>query len=114
MKNKVTMKMMRNLYNTVICIGYCELSNLLHYQEPKAYSCGVYGWNCDWYDCPGNTDAIICTGYRPTGTRFPYEISSKYEAAAKEINENYNMPWEERRNKVNALLEKFVKEVTAL
>lgn len=53
----------------IIKIGYCSATNLLKGLNRIGYMSGVYGWNCDVYDCD---NAYILTGYRF------YGISGKY------------------------------------
>jgi hypothetical protein len=61
MKYKTTAKELKEGYHTIISVGYCELQFLLKYENPVAYSKGVYGWNFDVYDFEG---VAIVTGYR--------------------------------------------------
>lgn len=48
-------------------VGYASLQYLFHFENPVAYTAGVYGWNSDIYLLHGNT--YISTGYRPCGYR---------------------------------------------
>lgn len=64
MKHKTTEKAIEQNYYKIIKVGYCNLQYLLQYEEPVAYTSGVYGWNADVYDF-GNI--AIVTGYRPFG-----------------------------------------------
>ena len=109
MKFKVTRKEMKENYNAIIGIGYCKAQNLLKYQDPIAYSVGVYGWACDYYDVGG---VLISTGYAPIGQSPDYDIIRKYDLQAEKINHNYNLSYEERKNQVNYLLNEFISEVT--
>ena len=109
MKFKVTKKEMKDGYNTIISIGYCNAQNLLRYKNPIAYSAGVYGWACDYYDVDG---VLISTGYAPIGQRPDYNIIRKYNNQAEKINHNYNLSYEEQENQVNELLNEFIQEVT--
>ena len=109
MKFKVTRKEMKENYNAIIGIGYCKAQNLLKYQDPIAYSVGVYGWACDYYDVGG---VLISTGYAPIGQSPDYDIIRKYDLQAEKINHNYNLSYEERKNQVNYLLNEFIAEVT--
>lgn len=62
MKCKTTAKAIRANYGSrILSIGYCDAQALLRYETPFAYSSGVYGWNCDYYDIDG---VCIATGYR--------------------------------------------------
>ena len=111
MKFKTTSKQMRANYHQVIETGYCSMQSLLKYTSPIAYSVGVYGWNCDYYEVNG---VLICTGYRgmfSKNTKHDYKLIDKYEQKAQIIDINYDLSYEVRKRKVNKLLERFVAEV---
>lgn len=108
MKLKVTKKEILNSGNKIICINYCKAQNLLIHTEPFAYSCGVYGWACDYYDIGG---VIISTGYNPIGEYADRNILDKYEEKAEKINCNYNLSYEEQKKQTAELLSEFIKEV---
>ena len=92
--------------NNLVCVGYCDLSNLLWGHEPIAYTSGVYGWNFDVYEVYGKT---ICTGYRGMpGRRANNEAA--YEEKARAISDNYDLSWEERRDKIESLLKEFCEQ----
>ena len=61
-KLRATKREMREGYDKVLRIGYCNAQNLLWGEEPFAYSAGRYGWCCDYYDIHG---VLISTGYSP-------------------------------------------------
>ena len=109
MKFKVTRKEMKENYNTIISIGYCKAQNLLKHQNPIAYSAGVYGWSCDYYDIGG---VLISTGYAPIGKSPDYDVIRKYDLQAEKINSDYSLSCEERKTRVNDLLNEFIAEVT--
>ena len=102
MKYRTTAKAVRNGYGTVYSVGYCDMQALLRYSEPVAYTCGVYGWNADVYAMPGNV--AICTGYRPTGRPVDWATVEKYERAARAVNSDYLIPYEERKARVSEML----------
>ena len=103
MKYKTTSKALVNSTNNLRYAGYCDLSFLLNNHEPTAYTCGVYGWNFDIYEVYGLT---ICTGYRNmSGERL--QKVSEYEQKAREIMANYDIPYEEKRQAVEKLLQEF-------
>ena len=108
MKFKATKKQMRENYNKIICIGYCEAHYLLRYKNPIAYSAGVYGWSCDYYDIDG---ILISTGYAPIGKSPDYNIIRKYNNKASKIISNYNLSYEKQKKQVNKLLSEFLEEV---
>ena len=92
--------------NNLVCAGYCDLSNLLWGHEPIAYTCGVYGWNFDVYEVYGKT---ICTGYRGMPGR-KANSEAAYEEKARAISDNYDLSWEERRDRIESLLKEFCEQ----
>ncbi len=107
-KYRVSKKEIKATNNTVLKVPYCELQNLLAYSEPFAYSAGVYGWACDYYDIGG---AVISTGYAPIGETVPYNLLDRYERAAEEVRAE-RLTYEERRDRLNTLITALCKEVT--
>ena len=111
MKFRTTSKELRGLPYTYKC-GYCALQHLLHYVNPVAYTCGVYGWNFDVYELKGYI--TITTGYRGmVGKQIDYDICKKYDVKAEKIIYNYTAKWscETKKRKVTKLLEKFCDEI---
>ena len=108
MKFKTTAKAIREQGGRVVSAGYCDLQNLLTFEEPVAYTCGVYGWNFDVYIVDGLT---ICTGYRGMVGRTANNIR-EFEARARKINDEmmWKAPYEERKAAIRALLAEFVKQ----
>ena len=110
MKFKTTQKAIKANYNTIICIPYCGLQNLLNYESPVAYTERREGWAADIYDF-GNT--AIITGYAPFGNIRPgYDICRRYEKQAETIRYNYNLSYEDQKNQLRQLINEFIKEVT--
>lgn len=103
MKYKTTAKAVRNNCANLVSIPYAGAQTLLTYTNPTAYTCGVYGWNFDVYEFPNLT---ICTGYRnmPGRTANNYR---EYEQKARSIASNYDLSWQEQREKINNLLTEF-------
>lgn len=107
MKFKTSAKAIRNGYSKIISIGYCGAQALLHYQNPIAYTSGTYGWNFDLYEVDG---IAICTGYRGMPGKSPnHALLMEYERLADKIGCDYTVPYEERKEQVNALLHEFIK-----
>jgi len=100
MKLKTTKKQIRENANQIYSVGYCELDSLLVYQSPFAYSSGVYGWSCDYYQFDG---VVISTGYSPTGESIAYNLQKKYNNLAKKAHS---------RDEVGKLLQDFLNEIT--
>lgn len=108
MKTLTTKKQVKNYYSNIYSIGYCDAQFLLEGVSPFAYSKGVYGWACDYYDVEG---ICISTGYNPIGENVNYDLIRKYDNKAKTIFDNYNIDYQKRKNKVNKLLIKFINEL---
>ena len=99
MKLKTTKKQIKDMASNLFSVGYCGLDYLLKYHEPFAYSAGVYGWSCDYYNIDGS---IISTGYQPIGKLIDYELVKQYNNAAQEIHNKENM---------EILLNEFIKKI---
>ena len=82
MKLQTTKKAIKNSFNRIIAVSYCDAQYLLRYKRAFAYSCGVYGWACDYYEI-GNT--CISTGYDPIGKRVDWSVLKKLEDEARAI-----------------------------
>ncbi len=104
-KLKATKKEFKN--ENVLSIGYCKAHTLLRYKDPFAYSSGIYGWSCDYYHID---DIYISTGYSPIGKSLDYDIIKKYEDEARKILIDDNISYDNKKEKVNSLLNELVKE----
>lgn len=104
MKFRTTRKAVKESFSKVISVGYCELQNLLTYETPIAYTCGVYGWNADVYAF-GNV--AIVTGYRPFGEDVAYNLCKEYEKKAQALL-NLARPYAERKAEAEALVKEFI------
>ena len=115
MKFKTTQKAIKNNYDKIFAVGYCELCNLLQFEKPIAYTCGVYGWNADIYTFGG---VALVTGYRPFGKSVSFELVQEYDNQAREIINGKSgaerLPFEERRALVQKLLAVFIQELQKL
>lgn len=107
MKVKAKESDLKNSYNKIISIGYCEAQFLLRYVDPYYYTCGVYGWKSDNYVLNG---VLISTGYAPVNGLRNYDLVKKYEAKAEKVQFNEKLNWEEKKKKTNKLLEKLVND----
>ena len=111
MKFKTAQKTIKANYNTIICVPYCGLQNLLNYESPVAYTVRREGWAADIYDMGGGI--AIVTGYAPFGNIRPsYELRERYEMDAEKIRYNYSLAWEEQREQLKQLARAFIEEVT--
>ncbi len=110
-KYRTTKKAMKESYDKIICVSYCNLQSLLRFQEPFAYSTRAEGWSCDYYDIDG---ILISTGYAPIDskrTKSSYDICRKYDSAAYKILSDCSLSYEEQKEKVNNLLMEYIKVV---
>lgn len=102
MKLKATKKEMKEGYYRIIGIGYCDAQFLLSNEKPFAYSCGLYGWKCDYYDIDG---ILISTGYdyiETKNARQDYNLIREYDKKAESLSQD------ER----SLLLKEMVKKLT--
>ena len=108
-KIEATKKEMRNGYNKIISIGYCNLQSLLDYERPIAYSSGINGWSCDYYV---KNNILISTGYNPLKNknvkRASFDVIMQYEDAARSIRYDYSLPFEKKKEKLSSLLNQFI------
>jgi hypothetical protein len=108
MKLKTTKKIIKENYSKIIGIGYCNFQYMLYYSNPFAFSAGVYGWCCDYYEFD---NICISTGYSYISTvKTDYEFVRKYELKAQKIVLNYDLGFETKKAKLNNLMKKFIKE----
>ena len=107
MKEKVSKKEIKENFRNVISVGYCDLEYLLNFKSPEYYSCGVYGWSCDYYVINNNT--IISTGYSPIGNISNYELTREYDKKARDI--GHSVGYEEKEKKLNELLDEYVNKI---
>ena len=108
MKLQTTNKQIKANFYKIIEIGYCDAQYLLAYKKPFAYTCGVYGWNADFYEI-GNT--CISTGYRPIGERVDYELLRQLEREAQVIFLEYTLSNETREKMIDDLLNKLIDSI---
>lgn len=114
MKLRASKSEIRNNSYYVLSLGYCEADYLLKSQSPFAYSCGIYGWSCDYYEInTGKHSIIISTGYSPINDKNIkldkdfYKITRKYNEKARSINAMPNK-WETTQKKLQKLLYKYI------
>ena len=111
MKLKATYKEIKQSNSSIIKLGYCSAQALLRFKDPFAYSAGVNGWNCDYYQI---NDTIICTGYRGIGNlSIDYKTLQEYEKKAEEIiytAYTSGLSYEDQKTKVNNLLLEMIEE----
>ena len=105
MKSKVTKLSVKNSFNTILSIGYCDIQYLTYYKRAFGYSCGINGWSCDYYEID---NVCMSTGYSPIGSNVDYQLIKKYEIKAQKIVTDYNINYDLKVKKVNKLLTEFI------
>ena len=109
MKFRTTQKAIKENFETIICVPYCGLQNLLNCESPVAYTVRREGWAANIYDMGGGV--AIVTGYAPFGNIRPsYELRKRYETDAEKIRSNFSLAWEERKEQLRQLARAFVDE----
>lgn len=110
MKRKTTRKELRELFTTIIYVGYCNLQSLLVDIDPAYYLTRREGWAADAYivDC----DTIIVTGYDPFGNISPeYDLQRKYEMWARRvIGDGLYINTDSKLERLASLRDDFVRE----
>lgn len=99
-------ELVRNYGNNGLAVGYCDAYYLLKYEDKRAFTAGVYGWNFDAYDIDG---VLICTGYRGMIGKQP-RFLAKYEKKARAIVENWDLSFDKKQKKVGKLLRAWIKK----
>lgn len=108
MKFRTTRKEMLNTCSCQ-CVPYETLRDLLKFEEPNAYTMGVYGWNADIYVNRDRPMAIV-TGYRTFGTMFfTIDELEAWNAKAIEASKN-SSTFSQEREAVTKVLGAFWEE----
>lgn len=111
MEFQTTQKSIKNNYQHVIKVGYCDLQYLLSCSDPVAYTVRREGWGSDIYTVDMNT--AISTGYAPFGNIIPsYELTAKYDRIAADICSSAT-DYNTLKIKLTSLLNDFVAEAIA-
>ena len=108
MKFRTTRKAVKETNNTILKVNYCGLQNLLRFEEPEAYTEGVYGWNADIYDF-GNF--VIVTGYRPFGNYENYRVVNEFEEKAIELQRELYGDWRAEQQAMAELVDDFISAI---
>ena len=95
----------------VISAGYCQMQFLLQYKERLGFiSSKNYGHESDVFLIKTEFPRVaISTGYHPIGVPFIYDVVSKYEKKAEKLVHDSKLKHEEKKEKVNKLLNQFIK-----
>lgn len=112
MKTKITRKQVNESGMSLIA----DTQVLLYYQKPTYYNCGVYGWNWDCYVfyTTGYKTYFVLNGYRnfPSNRVYPdYDFVRGYEEKAREIQKDFSISFDEKKEKINNLLKDFLCKV---
>jgi len=108
MAYETTAKAIRNRGGVIVNVGNGGAQTLLHNHDRRAWNSGVYGWNFDVYEVYGIT---ICTGYRNIPGRCFFDLLKEYEDAAQKVIRDFDIPYEERVERVENLLVSFCEVV---
>lgn len=109
-KLQATRKDIKESYNNIFNVGYCNMYYLLTGVEPRYYNSGVYGWNWDAYEITPNI--CIITGYRNTlGVNVATKDLVSYEDKAKKICQNYDLKYDEQCQKIKQLRDEFIEKI---
>lgn len=113
MKTRIKIKDIRSSYDRVFSCSYCALQELFTGLNPAYYNAGAYGWNFDLYEFEHNGESIaITTGYRSmVGKNIGYELTSKYDNAAREIKKRLSMWSEEAQAEFENLRTELFNEI---
>ena len=114
-KVRTSQKAIKEVYQNVIAIGYCNLQSLLDffYDKERYYTVRREGWGSDVYDF-GLT--AISTGYAPFGDIGPsYDLVEKYEHEAQKLRSVslLKITYPEKRKRAEKLMTEFIKEALA-
>lgn len=114
-KVRTSQKAIKEVYQNVIAVGYCNLQSLLDffYDKERYYTVRKEGWASDIYDF-GTT--AISTGYAPFGNIRPnYELTQKYEQKAQQLRSVslLKTTYPEKRKEAEKLIEEFIQEALA-
>lgn len=108
MKLKTTNKQIRDRFDKVISIGYCDAQYLLEYKKPFAYTSGIYGWNAYFYEVD---NVCISTGYRSIGYKVDYTLLRELEKQAQKICLDYELNRETKEKQLNVLIKTLINSV---
>lgn len=109
MEFKTTQKNVKQSYDHVLCVGYCDLQHLLNHCPPAAYTTRREGWGADIYSF-GNI--AIATGYAPFGDiKVSYDLCQKYEQKALKIRDSI-FDYDKIKEETNKLIADFIIEAT--
>lgn len=108
MRVKVTKVKVVKENSNVLSVGYCELQALLKDSSTPFYSVRSEGWACDYYILD---NLVVSTGYSTCGEHIDYKIIRDYESKAQKINHNCDLTYEQKKTRLQRLVNKFTKEV---
>lgn len=107
MKLRTTEKNVKQSFDKIINVSCGNSQHLLYFEEPAAYTSGVYGWNADIYDYG---KAAIVQGYRGfKAFKADYDLIDEYNDQAAQIVHNDDLTIEEKKNKIKSLIDEFIK-----
>lgn len=111
MRIKITEKELKDQCERVLAIGYCKGQNLLDLSTAHelGHTTGVYGWKSDIYvyRTLSGLYVLISTGYAPVSNTKSIDIAP-FEKKAEKIRYDRELTFEEKREKINLLLDSWV------
>src|SRR5574344_1113052 len=107
MKAKVTNKYIRSSFDNIFYVNDSRIEDAVRTIEPFAYNCGVFGWNCNFYEVD---NVCISIGNRPIGKAIDYKIIEKYRRKIEAIQAK-KCHYILEKKKLNIVLHMFIKEV---
>lgn len=108
MKLQTSKKQVLNSFYKVISVPYCGAQSLLNCHSPFAYSAGIYGWSCDYYQI-GNV--CISTGYSPVGTPVNYNLLRDLELKAEKLRGDYSIEYSDLCKQLDELITELINSV---
>jgi hypothetical protein len=105
MKLQTTKKQIKQGFSIVLSIPYCGAQSLLNCKTPFAYSAGIYGWACDYYQIGG---VCISTGYSPIGNPVDYKLLSELEAKAKKLSSDWSIEYSDLCKQLDKLIKELI------
>lgn len=112
MKYRTTIREIKDNYSAVQYVPYCALQHLLTYDNPVAYTCGVYGWNMDVYENDKFPGIAIATGHRPAGKEYlDWKEIKEYDKKAQRVMDDSSKSYAYRRGLVTRLRNNLFRKI---
>lgn len=110
MKLKITNKKVKENYARIYNLNTCKSDRILSLFNAFGYTCGIYGWNADFYDIDG---VCVCVGYRSLIGQMPTEEQKKKINKLAEkvdaLRNDFTTDWKLKDKKYNKIKNDFIK-----